>query len=98
MKQMRDGKKERVTWGDVFPKYRISMLDNGKIKRVRVEGAKKLLLCIEREVKIHMGTEIFKISGQELSCINYTGGAIEISGKVDAMFFEETCEMKGSRN
>ena len=81
-------KREHTVVGDVFPKYRISMLDNGRMKRVRVEGAKKLLLCLEREVKISLGTEMLRVEGEDLSCMNYASGAVEISGKMRALFFE----------
>ena len=74
--------------GDFFPKYRISMLDNGKEKRIHVEGAKKLLLCLEKEVKIFMGMETVRVEGESLACVNYANGMIEISGKVRTIFFE----------
>ena len=64
------------------------MLDNGRIKRVRVEGAKKLLLCLDREVKVALGTEVLRVEGEELSCLNYASGAVEISGKMRAVLFE----------
>lgn len=81
-------KKERLALGDVFPNYRIYMLDNGRIKRVRVEGAKKLLLCLEKEVKISLGTEMLRVEGEGLSCSNYASGAVEISGRMRGIFFE----------
>ena len=88
MRSKTNQKRDRVVWGDVFPKYRISMLDNGKVKRVRVEGAKKLLLCLEKEVKILLGEEILHVYGEALSCINYAGDAVEVSGKVGNLVFE----------
>ena len=84
MKTEKTVKKEKVTWGDVFPKYRISMINNGRTKRVRIEGAKKLLLCIDREVKISLGEETFHAHGKDLSCVSYASGAVE--------------EKKGKRN
>ena len=88
MKKEATQKRERTTVGDVFPKYRISMLDNGRIKRARVEGAKKLLLCLEKEVKISLGAETLRVEGEELSCVNYAAGAVEISGKMRSISFE----------
>lgn len=92
MKAEKTKKRDRVTWGDVFPKYRISMLDNGRIKRIRVEGAKKLLLCIESEVKLRLAEEILHVKGRELSCISYESGAVEVSGCVEHVFFERRTE------
>ena len=83
-------KKDKVTWGDVFPKYRISMLDNGRIKRVRIEGAKKLLLCIDKEVKISLGEETLHMHGEGLACFNYSSGAVEVSGEMREILFERT--------
>lgn len=88
MRSKTNQKRDRVVWGDVFPKYRISMLDNGKVKRVRIEGAKKLLLCLEKEVKILLGEEILHVYGEALSCTNYAGDAVEVSGKVGDLVFE----------
>lgn len=88
----REQRKERTTVGDIFPKYRISMLDNGRIKRIRIEGAKKLLLCLENEVKISLGKEILHIYGYDLSCGNYAGGAVEVLGGVTSLSFEEKAE------
>ena len=88
MRSEKREKKERVSFGDIFPKYRISMLDSGRTKKVRVEGSKKLLLCLEKEVKISLGEETLHIYGDELSCVNYTGGAVEISGKIRDLSFE----------
>ena len=89
MRSQRESKRERVTWGDVFPKYRISMLDNGSIKRVRVEGAKKLLLCVEKEVKILLPQEVLHINGSTLTCVKYGGDAVEVSGNIHEITFEE---------
>ena len=94
MKQEKTEKRSRVTWGDVFPQYKISMIDNGRMKRIRVEGAKKLLLCIEKEVKILFGEEVLRLVGGELSCVNYAGGAIEITGRVHDMSFEKRNDLK----
>lgn len=96
MKSEKAKKRERAVVGDIFPKYRISMLDNGRVKRTRIEGAKKLLLCLEKEVKISLGEETLHIYGDALSCTNYTGGAVEISGKMRELSFErkETREDK----
>lgn len=90
-------KQGRAVLGDVFPKFRISMLDNGRIKKVRIEGAKKLLLCLETEVKISLKEDTLHIYGKELSCGNYMGGAIEVSGRVSALSFEnrESLEERG---
>lgn len=82
-------KKERVTWGDVFPKSRISIIDNGRIKRVRIEGAKKLLLCLAKEVKVLLTDEILHAEGEELACTGFASGAIEITGAVRHLYFEE---------
>ena len=81
-------RKDGFRLGDIFPKYRIYMLDNGKNQRVRIEGAKKLLLCLEKEVKISLGRELLRVEGEALACINYASGAIEISGNMHALFFE----------
>ena len=81
-------KREKIVWGDVFPKFRVSMLDNGTVKRVRVEGAKKLLLCLEKEVKILLAEEVLHIYGDALSCMNYAGNAVEVSGRVRELTFE----------
>ncbi len=89
MKPKTESTREKIVWGDVFPKYRISMLDNGKHKRARIEGAKKLLLCIEKEVKILLGDEVLHIFGESLSCINYQGAAVEVSGLIREIVFEK---------
>ena len=88
----REQRKERITVGDIFPKYRISMLDNGRIKRIRIEGAKKLLLCLENEVKISLGKEVLHIHGYGLSCGSYAGGAVEVLGGMSYLSFEEKAE------
>lgn len=90
-------KKERVTWGDVFPKSRISMLDNGRIKKMRVEGARKLLLCIDKEVKILLSEEILHIEGGGLVCNGYASGAIEVSGEIVRIFFETRIGVREGR-
>ena len=95
MKAENTKKRDRVTWGDVFPKFRISMLDNGRIKRIRVEGAKKLLLCIESEVKLRLAEEVMCVKGRDLSCISYESGAVEVSGCVDHVLFERRAESEG---
>ena len=88
MKSVVKRKKERFDLGDVFPKYRIHMLDSGRTKRMRIEGAKKLLLCLEKEVKVSLGTEVLLVEGEGLSCMNYASGAVEISGDMRAVFFK----------
>ena len=88
----REQRKERTTVGDVFPKYRISMLDNGRIKRIRIEGAKKLLLCLENEVKISLGKEVLHVYGKGLACMNYNSGAVEISGEMTTLSFLKKTE------
>ena len=88
MKSDAKQKKDRLALGDVFPKYRIYMLGNGRTKRARVEGAKKLLLCLEKEVKISLGAEMLRVEGEGLSCMNYASGAVEISGEMRSLFFE----------
>ena len=88
MKSDQKRMREKKTFGDVFPKHRIYMLDNGRSKRVRVEGAKKLLLCLDKEVKVSLGTEVLRVEGTDLSCINYASGAVEISGNIGAVFFD----------
>lgn len=89
MKTETASKKEKVTWGDVFPKSRITMLDNGKFKKVRVEGAKKLLLCLPSEVKILLSEEVLSVSGDGLACTSYASGAIEVGGCVVRMGFDK---------
>ena len=88
MRPERGEKKERVTWGDVFPKSRISIIDNGRIKKVRIEGAKKLLLCVTKEVKVLLSEEVLRAEGEELVCTSYASGAIEIAGVIYRLFFE----------
>ena len=95
MKAEKQEKRERITWGDVFPKYRISMLDNGRIKKIRIEGAKKLLLCIETEVKILLSEELLRIDGSALACVSYESGALEVSGSVARILFERRAKEKG---
>lgn len=97
MKRNVGDKRSHATWGDVFPQYKISMIDNGKIKRIRAEGAKKLLLCIEKEVKILLEEEILLVSGEELSCVNYASGAIEVSGRVQGLSFVKRNDIKEKR-
>ena len=88
MRSQKEQKRERITWGDVFPRYRVSMLDNGSIKRVRVEGAKKLLLCMEKEVKILLPAETLNIYGSALNCVNYAKDAVEVSGNIRQVVFD----------
>ena len=78
----------RATWGDVFPKSRIGILDNGEIKKIRIEGARKLLLCIEKEVKIALKTEVFHCFGNHLACVSYASGAVEVTGEIREIRFE----------
>lgn len=88
MKEEAKAKKERITWGDVFPKSRITLLDNGKQKKMRVEGAKKLLLCLPAEVKILLAEERLGVSGSALTCTSYASGAIEVCGKIEQITFD----------
>jgi hypothetical protein len=94
---MKTEKKERVTWGDVFPKSRISIIDNGRIKKVRIEGAKKLLLCITKEVKILLTDEILYAEGEDLACTSYASGAIEVAGEITHLRFENKSKAKEGR-
>lgn len=87
MKTEAKAKKERVTWGDVFPKSRMTIIDNGKIKRIRIEGARKLLLCLPSEVKILLSEEVLLVSGETLVCTSYASGAIEVDGCVERISF-----------
>ena len=88
MKAERGEKRERVTWGDVFPKSRISIIENKKKKKVRIEGAKKLLLCVTKEVKVLLSEEVLRAEGEALVCTSYASGAIEIAGVIYRLFFE----------
>ena len=90
MKQEAGGKGKRKILGDIFPKFRISMIDNGRIKRARIEGTKKLLLCLEKEVKISLGEETLILHGEGLACVSYSDGAVEVSGKIGELSFLET--------
>ncbi len=92
MKTEAKTKREKVTWGDVFPKSRITMLDNGKEKKMRVEGAKKLLLCLPAEVKILLAEEILGVSGDSLACTSYASGAIEVCGRIERISFDQRGE------
>ena len=94
MKEENQRKKEKNAWGDLFPKYRISMLYNGRIKKVRIEGAKRLFLCLEKEVKISLGEEILYAKGRELICTSYASGALEIAGDIEQILFEKSGEKK----
>ena len=94
MKEKTSAKKDKITWGDAFPKYRISIIYNGRIKRIRIEGAKKLFLCLDREVKISLGEELFRALGQALVCTSYASGALEVSGDVQQILFEKSGEKK----
>lgn len=89
MKTETQRKKPRTTWGDLFPKSRIGILDNGEIKKIRIEGARKLLLCLEKEVKIALKTEIFHCSGNYLACVSYASGAVEVTGEIWELRFEK---------
>ena len=91
---MKGEKKEKITWGDVFPKSRISIIDNGRMKKIRIEGAKKLLLCIEKEVKILLADEVLRAEGEGLSCTSYASGAIEIAGEITCLFFDSKRQRK----
>ncbi|MBQ9736190.1 MAG: YabP/YqfC family sporulation protein [Clostridia bacterium] len=71
------------------------MADNGDGKRVRVEGAKKLLLCLEKEIKILLCDEILHFVGEGLSCTAYASGALEVAGTLFEIRFE--CNAKGGR-
>lgn len=97
MKTEKKEKREKLTWGDIFPKYRISMLDNGRIKRIRIEGAKKLLLCLDGEVKILLREEVLHIFGRELACVSYESGAVEVSGIAERITFEKRTPREGER-
>jgi len=66
------------------------MLDNGRTKRARIEGSKKLLLCLEKEVKISLGDETLLVYGEGLACVSYSDGAVEVSGKIRELAFAET--------
>jgi len=94
---MKAEKKERVTWGDVFPKSRISMIDNGRMKKIRIEGAKKLLLCITKQVVILLTDEILHVEGEGLACTSYASGAIEVTGDVMRLCFESRGREKEAR-
>ncbi len=96
MKEKATEPRGKITWGDAFPKYRISILYNGRVKKVRIEGAKKLFLCLEKEVKISLGEELFRATGHGLVCTSYASGALEVSGDIEQILFEKTKEKRES--
>lgn len=95
MKEQEKRGKRRVVWGDVFPKSRLLLADNGESKRARVEGAKKLLLCLEKEIKILLSSEVLHFIGEGLSCTAYASGALEVVGEIREIHFEKKSKKEG---
>lgn len=95
MKEREKRRHRQVVWGDVFPKSRLLLADNGESKRMRVEGAKKLLLCLEKEIKILLNAEVLHITGVGLSCTAYASGALEVAGEIREIHFERKNKQEG---
>ena len=95
MKKREERQQRKVVWGDVFPKSRLLLADNGEVKRVRVEGANKLLLCLEKEIKILLSAEVLHFTGDGLSCTAYASGALEVAGEIREIHFERKSKKEG---
>ena len=67
---------------------KISIIKKGRSLSLWVEGGKKLLLCLESCVRILLERDVLCLTGNDLSCLSYATGAIEISGCVESILFE----------
>ena len=71
-----------------FHAVKISAVRHKDMTVLRIEGARKLLLCLAHEVKIVLDEEILTVKGAALACTTYASGAIELEGHVEHMSFE----------
>lgn len=67
---------------------KIIVTGSGKKLSVWVEGIKKILLCLPDAVRILLYGEILSLTGKELFCMTYVGGAVEIRGAINEIRFE----------
>lgn len=89
----RDDKQKNVFPVDkIMHSDKILMISEGRNKRARIEGVKKLLLCIESEVKMSRRGELVVFEGRELCCTTYASGAVEVYGEISALRFSPRSE------
>lgn len=50
-----------------------------------VRGCGAILYYSEREIKLSMKKYILKIFGEELYCVSYLAGAVQIDGRIDSL-------------
>ena len=65
----------------------------GKKKRsLVIMGAKEIVRYITNKIVIDMEDFYLDISGDELKCITYTGGAVEIKGDIKKIVLSDSAE------
>ncbi len=67
---------------------KVMITGRGRSLCIWAEGVKKLLLCLPSAVRILLDGEVLSLSGHELVCVTYAGGAVEVTGLVDEIRFE----------
>ncbi len=67
---------------------KVMITGRGRNLCVWAEGAKKMLLCLPSAVRILLDGEVLSLSGHELVCVTYAGGAVEVTGLIDEIRFE----------
>lgn len=91
--------KRREEKEGIMPKVgrcRMELFGAGRERILRIEGAKKILLCTEECVKAADDREIVCVEGENLLCLTYASGAVEISGRIARLSFLGN-ERKGGR-
>ena len=57
--------------------------------QVSIEGSGKILHYTPERVSVRVSGGSVTISGRRLCCVSYLAGAVEIQGRIDAVYLEE---------
>ena len=68
--------------------YRMELTGNANSARMLISSVDRLFICTAEEVVLLKRGERLRILGEELSCLTYSGGALEITGNINKILIE----------
>ena len=92
---MKERKKKTVPSVSLLSTHRVELsFEKGK-RRALVEGVKRISDCTKERVALFVSRDKMIFTGKELCTVAYAGGALEITGEIEAVSFACLDDQKG---
>ena len=69
--------------------YYLELVEGGDGARALISGVDRLLVCTPEEVSVAKKGKRLRVCGDELRCLTYSGGTLEVSGNVCTVLIEK---------